>query len=90
MIELCGYGLSAGLLRNAKIPTFGKVIISQIAGRAVRALAILAAVYILGNESVRIASIWTSITTGLFGIALQWALLPLIVYRVEDLKKHEK
>ena len=90
MIELCGYGLSAGLLRNAKIPTFGKVIISQISGRVVRAIAILAAVYLLGNESVNVTSIWTSITAGLFGIALQWALLPLIVYRVEDLKKHEK
>lgn len=87
MIELCGYGLSAGLLRNTKLPTFGKVVIAQIAGRAVRAVAILAAVYLLGNESVRVASIWTSIATGLFGIALQWALLPLIVYRVENLKK---
>ena len=90
MIELCGYGLSAGLLRNANIPTFGKVIISQISGRAARAIAILAAVYLLGNESVNVTSIWTSITAGLFGIALQWALLPLIVYRVEDMKKHEK
>ena len=33
MIELCGYGLSAGLLRNTKLPTFGKVVIAQIAGR---------------------------------------------------------
>lgn len=87
MIELCGYGLAAGLLRNTKLPTFGKVVIAQIAGRAVRAVAILAAVYLLGNESVRVASVWTSIATGLFGIALQWALLPLIVYRVENLKK---
>ncbi len=87
MIELCGYGLAAGLLRNTKLPTFGKVVIAQIAGRAVRAVAILAAVYLLGNESVRVASIWTSIATGLFGIALQWVLLPLIVYRVENLKK---
>lgn len=87
MIELCGYGLAAGLLRNTKLPTFGKVVIAQIAGRAVRAAAILAAVYLLGNESVRVASIWTSIATELFGIALQWTLLPLIVYRVENLKK---
>lgn len=42
MIKLCGYGLAAGLLRNAKIPTFGKVVIAQIAGRAVRTVAILA------------------------------------------------
>ncbi|MCH5184848.1 MAG: ECF transporter S component [Oscillospiraceae bacterium] len=90
MIELCIYGLSAGLLRNVKMPTIGKVLISQIAGRVVRAAAILAAVYLLGWESVGIAVIWTSVTAGLFGIILQWALLPLIVYRAENLKKDEK
>ncbi len=60
---------------------------NQFSGRSVRAAAILIAVYLLGNESVRVASIWTSIAAGLFGIALQWAFLPLIVYRVENLKK---
>lgn len=88
MIELCGYGLVAGLLRSTKMPTFGKVVIAQIAGRAVRAAAILLAVYAFGSQ-VNISTIWTSIGTGLFGLALQWALLPLIVYRVENLKKND-
>lgn len=83
MAELCAYGLFSGLLRNVKMPTFTKVLTVQVAGRAVRAAAVLLAVYVLGNESVRIASIWMSIGTGVFGIVLQWALLPLIVYRVE-------
>lgn len=90
MIELCVYGLFAGLLRNVKMPTIAKIVITQIAGRAVRAAAILIAVYALGNESVRVASIWTSIGTGIFGLVLQWSLLPLIVYRVENLKKYEE
>lgn len=90
MIELCTYGLVAGLLRNFKMPTIAKVLTVQIAGRVLRAAAILLAVYAFENESVRVASIWMSIATGIFGIALQWALLPLIVYRVENLKKHDE
>lgn len=82
-------GAIAGLMRNMKIPAIAKVIIVQIAGRAVRAAAILFAVYALGSQGVSVASIWMSIGTGICGIVLQWALLPLIVYRVENLKKHE-
>lgn len=89
MLELCAYGLVSGLLRGAKLPTIGKVLITQAAGRAVKALAILLAVYVLGNENVPIASIWMSIGAGIFGIVLQWTLLPLIVYRVENRKKNE-
>lgn len=89
MIELCAYGLFAGLLRNAKMPTIAKVILAQIAGRAVRAAAILVAVYALGN-SMNPAVIWTSITAGLFGLVLQWTFLPLIVYRIENMKHNEK
>ncbi len=89
MIELCVYGLAAGLLRNVKLPTLVKVLAVQIAGRAVRAGAILLAVYAFGNDQIAVSTIWTSITAGLFGLALQWALLPLIVYRVENLKKND-
>ena len=85
MIELCIYGLTAGLLRNVKLPTIVKVVIAQVAGRAVRAGAILLGVYAFGSQ-VNVSTIWTSIGTGLFGLALQWALLPLIVYRLENLK----
>ncbi len=89
MIELCAYGLAAGLLRNVKMPVIAKVVIVQIAGRAVRAAAILAAVYIFGVQNVSADTIWLSIPAGIAGICLQWALLPLIVYRVEHLKKNE-
>lgn len=89
IIELCSYGLFAGLLRSVKIPTIGKVFVTQIAGRAVRAVAILAAVYIFGMKGISASIIWTSITAGLFGLALQWTMIPLIVYRVEAGMKHE-
>ena len=38
MIELCAYGVFAGLLKDVKIPTIAKVLIAQIAGRAVRGI----------------------------------------------------
>lgn len=89
MIELCAYGLFAGLLCNGKMPTLAKVALTQIAGRAVRAAAILIAVYALGNEAVRVSAIWLSIRAGMYGLALQWILLPLIVSGVERLKRNE-
>lgn len=84
MIELCVYGLASGLLRNVKLPVIGKVLIAQISGRLVRAAALLFAVYALGNDSVKLSVIWTSIASGIFGLALQWVLIPLIVFRAEN------
>lgn len=84
MIELCVYGLASGLLRSAKMPTILKVVIAQLAGRAVRAIAILLAVYAFGSSAVPIAVIWNSIAVGIFGLLLQWTLIPLAVYRVEN------
>ena len=90
MIELCSYGLFAGLLRNVKLPVIAKVLLIQIGGRVIRAAAILISVYAFGNEGIKVAAIWTSVETGLFGLCLQWVLLPLLVYRVENLKENEK
>ena len=83
MIELCMYGLIAGLLRNTKMPTIAKVLLAQVGGRAVRAGAILASVYLLGNTAIHTAVIWNSIIAGIPGLILQWILLPLLVYRIE-------
>lgn len=80
-VELLAYGLTAGLLRSTKMPTILKVVIVQFAGRAVRALAIVIGVNALGSP-INIATIWTSIGVGIFGLALQWAIIPLVVYRV--------
>lgn len=90
MIELCVYGLVSGILRNVNIPTIVKVLTAQFAGRTVRAIAILVSVYVLGNETVSVSIIWMSVVTGIFGLALQWALIPLAVYRVENISKNEK
>ena len=89
MLELCIYGLAAGLLRNVKLPVVVKVLLAQTAGRIVRAAAILVAVYGFGSESIPLASIWLSIAAGIYGIVLQWALLPAIVHCVERMKNEE-
>ena len=87
MIELCIYGLLSGLLRRTRLPVIVKVLIAQAAGRAVRAAAIVSAVGLFGYEGIQISVIWTSIAAGIFGLALQWTLVPLAVYRIEGLQK---
>lgn len=87
-IELGVYGLTTGLFAKSKIPTLATLFIAQAAGRAVRALAIVAGVYAFG-AGVSVATIWTSIYAGLPGLILQWILIPLLVYYVRKKAKHE-
>lgn len=81
MIELAVYGICAGILRDVHIPDALKVLIVQIAGRTVRAGAILIGFYGL-NSVIRPEIIITSIKTGLIGIALQIIIIPLVIYRL--------
>ncbi len=85
--ELGVYGLVSGMLSKVKLNSFVKLLIAQIAGRAARALAILAAIYLFGNTQLTLASIGAFITAGAFGILLQWALIPLLSERMEGLKR---
>lgn len=84
VIELGVYGLTAGLLSKVKLNSFAKLVVVQVAGRAARALAVLAAIYILGNTALTVASITEFITAGLFGIILQWAFIPFAVNKIEE------
>lgn len=79
MVELTAYGLVCGLLANAKIPCILKLLIAQIAGRALRAIAIVIGIYAFGS-SVNVAVIWTSIVAGLPGLILQWIIIPLVMF----------
>lgn len=83
MIELAVYGISAGMLRNVKIPNIAKVLIAQILGRAVRGGAILIAFYAFGS-AIKPAVILSSISAGLIGIVLQLIIIPLAVYRLRS------
>ena len=87
MIELCAYGLIAGLLRYVKLPSLVKVVLAQFAGRVVLTGATAVAVFAFGSGN-SIAATWTSdLAAGLPGLALQWALVPLAVYWSESLIK---
>ena len=81
MIELAVYGICAGVLRNVNLPDAIKLLIVQIAGRAVRAAAILIGFYGFGSV-VRPEIIITSVKAGLLGIALQLVIIPLVIYRL--------
>jgi hypothetical protein len=89
MFELAGYGLFAGLLHKAKTPVILNLVIAQLAGRVLRTIAILTAVFLLGinNPPSAVSTIWTTVTVGLPGIMLQWALIPLIIYRAKNTGK---
>lgn len=87
MVELCAYGLIAGLLRYVKLPSLAKVVLAQFAGRVVLTGATAIAVFAFGSSN-SIAATWTSdLAAGLPGLALQWALVPLAVYWSESLIK---
>ena len=83
LAELTVYGVSAGILSKIKLNSFVKLLISQLAGRAARAGAILLAIFAFGNTQLTTASIGTFITAGLFGIVLQWAFIPLLLNRID-------
>ena len=88
MIELCVYGLVTGLLANVRMPVIGKLLIAQIAGRGVRALAIVIGFYAFSSP-VAPAVIVNSLLPGLPGLILQWVILPLLVFRVTQRDAHE-
>ncbi len=89
MIELCSYGLFAGLLRKSNVPTILKVFVAQVAGRVCRAIALAVAFYVLGTTEIAVVSVWTGTVNGVTGIAVQLILLPLIVRIVEKMSVHE-
>jgi len=80
--ELAAYGLTAGLLAETHLPCFFKLVVAQIAGRSVRAVAVLIAFYGL-HTGLPVSSIWTGLAAGLPGILLQWAIVPLLMFRIE-------
>ena len=77
LIEVAVYGITAGLLYSSKINNFFKLAITHVAGRAVKAVAILIAFYFL-NGKVAPSVIWTTLYTGLAGIVIQWLTLPFL------------
>jgi hypothetical protein len=88
-IELIAIGFAAGMLRTAKLPAIAKLVLAQLAAKAIFAIAILAAIA-SGSETISTGNIFASIQMGLPGWALQWALIPLILFRLENRKRLEE
>lgn len=86
--ELCAYGLLAGLIKDTKMPCLLKLLSVQLGGRLLRSLAVVAAVYVFNSPAVNISVIWTSITAGVWGILLQWIIIPLTIYGVNRASKN--
>ena len=87
IIELGVYGLAAGLLSKSKLNSFVKLIIVQLAGRAARIAAVLISIYAMGNTQFGIAAVYTFILDGLFGIVLQWVVVPLALPYLQKIKR---
>ena len=83
-VELAVYGLSAGLLRRTNLPSLLQVVLTQVAGRVARAAVLLVAIYGFGFDRLPISIVWTSITAGVAGIVIQWAVLPLVAREVKE------
>lgn len=78
MVELCAYGVIAGLLSKIKLNNYLRVSAILLGGRIVKSLAILIAVYAFSYNQVLLATIYTSVLNGLLGIGLQFVILPLL------------
>ncbi len=84
-IEMTCYGLAAGLIRNANFNSLIKVLIVQIVGRTVRAVAILAGFYLFAGV-VAPKIILTSIAVGFVGILIQWIVVPNIIKSISKVE----
>ena len=84
VLELGVYGLASGILSRTGLNGFVKLLLAQLAGRAARSLAVLTAIYLLGNTRLELSAAWQFVTAGLFGILIQWAVIPLLVQSVQN------
>ena len=90
VVELATLGIVGGLLLKANMPIIVKLLITQIAGIAVRALVVFVVVYGFESQTVQMSSAFTTFTVALPGIVLQLVLIPLIMFRIKGLKNsHE-
>lgn len=88
--EVTACGLLSGLARNVNMPLILKVLAVQAAGKLVRLGAVFAMIYFAGSQMPAFASVWASTKQGLPGIILQLAIIPLVVFYVNNKSRDEK
>lgn len=89
MLELCAYGFAAGMLKNLRINTIAGVLIVQMLGRIVKALAIFTAVNVFSYEGIAVSSVWFGISKGILGIGMQLVLIPLMLCKLKNVMKND-
>lgn len=77
-IELAGYGLSAGLIKNLRTFSVFKVFIVQTAGRVLRMISVFAAIYIFSKAVAPYAFI-TELSRTIPGIISQLVIIPIVL-----------
>lgn len=82
VVELCAYGLIAGLLADKQMPIICKLLLAQLGGRVLRIAVMAVAFFGLSFGASPVAFI-SSVAVGLPGLLLQWALIPLVIRIVE-------
>lgn len=87
VIELGIYGLVSGLISGTKLNSFIQLIIVQIAGRIARAVSVIISICVFGNTTITYQAAYTFIMAGLFGIILQWAVVPFIGEKLKGMLK---
>lgn len=88
LVEVFTYGLVSGLLSQSNFNIFGKVALTQVAGRVMRILAVFVATAIFDFEGMTVIGVLKSMTLGIVGVAVQWAILPAVIKAVD--KKNEQ
>jgi len=87
--ELMVYGLVSGWMSKKLCKPILKVLIAQTVGRMVRSAMVLASVYLIGNSALTLRASWSYITAGVWGIAIQLLILPVLLSYVEK-KRRER
>lgn len=84
MVELTVYGAASGLLyRRFRLPSLAALVLAQLAGRVVKALALLVATYGLGIPAPAAVTVFTAMAVGLPGLVLQWVAVPALVHALK-------
>ena len=83
VIELFGYGLCTGILRNIRLNNFVKVFITMVFGRFLQFIVTAFLVFAFSKE-LNIFGIWLSVPKCLPGIILQIILIPLLVKKFDS------
>ncbi|MFQ7472659.1 MAG: hypothetical protein ACLULK_07565 [Anaerovoracaceae bacterium] len=89
-VEVTACGLFAGLSRSVNMPLILKVLAVQVVGKVFRLGAVFAMIYIAGSQMPAFSSVWMSAKQGLPGIILQLAIIPLVVFYVNNKSKDEE